>query len=268
MIQKRINSLILYFFGNLIRFKEIQHFISTRIGGFSSFPYESLNLGFHVGDKPEKVLKNRERLASALRIPLENFTFANQVHGNNVKIVTQELKGRGSLSYKSAIKEADAMITNVPGIYLTVLVADCLPILFFDHKKKAIGVAHAGWKGTILGIAKRTVEMLEKAFGCSPSTMHVGIGPSIGPCCYEVGLDVALQFKNIYGKGICFKGSNNKIYCNLWEANRMQLIEAGLPEENIEIAKICTSCNSRYFFSERKEKGKTGRFGAGIMIKY
>jgi len=268
MIQKRVNSLILCFFENLSRFKEIQHFISTRVGGCSSSPYESLNLGFRVGDKPEKVLKNRERLALALRIPLENFTFANQVHGDNVKIVTKELKGRGSLDYGDAIEETDAMITNVPGICLTILVADCVPILFFDYKKKAIGVAHAGWRGTILGIAKRTIEMLEKAFGCSPSTIYVGIGPSIGPCCYDVGLDVALQFKNIYDRKICFKGSNNKIYCNLWEANRMQLIEAGVPEENIEIAKICTSCNSRYFFSERKEKGKTGRFGAGIMLKH
>jgi len=270
MIEKKINSLSIWYFENLSKYKMIYHFVSTRIGGVSSFPYESLNLGFHVGDDPENVIKNRELLALALGIPLNNFTVAKQIHDGNVKIVTEQEKGFGIFSHDNAIDATDAMVTNVQNICLMVLLADCVPILFLDPKKKVIGVAHAGWKGTLKLVAQNTINVMKEKFGCSTVDILVGIGPSIGPCHYEVGPEVISQVEKIFHtkKGLIFNESpDGKGYFNLWEANRKQILLSGVPANNIETAEICTYCNSALFFSERYQKGKTGRFGAGIMIK-
>jgi len=164
MIERHLNSLPLWFFENLLNHREIYHFVSTRVGGFSNPPYDSLNLGFHVGDNPEIVLKNRERLAIALGIPLNNFTTAKQVHDSNVEIITEALRGRGAVNFDTTVYATDAMVTDTPNICLTVLQADCVPLLFFDLKKKAIGVAHAGWKGTVRVVAQNTVKVLKEKF--------------------------------------------------------------------------------------------------------
>ncbi|MFN3533472.1 MAG: polyphenol oxidase family protein, partial [Candidatus Brocadia sp.] len=146
MIEKNVSSLSLWFFQHLLKYGEICHFVSTRNGGFSHPPYDSLNLGLHVGDNPETVLKNRKRLASVLGIPLGNFTIAQQVHGCNVGIIGEESRSSGAFHCDTAISATDAMVTSTPNICLMVLQADCVPILFFDAKKRVIGVAHAGWR--------------------------------------------------------------------------------------------------------------------------
>ncbi|WKZ19880.1 MAG: peptidoglycan editing factor PgeF [Candidatus Jettenia sp. CY-1] len=269
MIKKRIHSLPLWFFQNLIRYKEIHHFVSSRIGGFSNPPYNSLNLGFHVGDNPKVILKNREKLALVLGIPLSNFTTAKQTHDCNVEIVTEGLRGSGTLNYNTAINATDAMVTNIPNICLMVLQADCVPILFFDLKKKVIGIAHAGWRGTVRMVAKNTVSTLKEKFQCSVNDIFVGIGPSIGPCCYEVNLKTLTPDGKTFdtkSEYIDNHSSGNKGYFNLWRANKIQLIQTGIPEKNIETAEICTHCNHDTFFSYRYEKRETGRFGAGIML--
>lgn len=269
MIEKHIDSLPLWFFQNLSKYKEIHHFVSSRIGGFSNPPYHSLNLGFHVGDNPEAILKNREKLAFVLGIPLNNFITAKQTHDRNVKIVTEDLRGSGTLNYDTAISATDAMVTSIPSICLMVLQADCVPILFFDLKKKVIGIVHAGWRGTVRMVAKNTVDILKEKFQCSVKDILVGIGPSIGPCCYEVNLktltlaDEAFDSKREY---IDNYSSGDKGYFNLWKANKIQLVQMGIPEKNIETAEICTHCNHDIFFSYRYEKKETGRFGAGIML--
>ncbi len=266
MIEKHANTVPLWSFQNLLPFKEISHFISTRNGGFSKPPYDSLNLGFHVGDNPETVLKNRQHLASALGIPLDNFTTARQVHGGNVVTVT---KPGGSFHNGTAIAETDAMVTNVPNICLMVLQADCVPMLFFDAEKKVIGATHAGWKGTLSKIAQNTVLTLQERFNCLPKDIYVGIGPSIGPCCYEVGSEIISKVKkssDVYKGYISAMISENKGYFNLWEANKRQLIQMGIPEKNVEVAQICTRCNHDQFFSYRYQQKETGRFGAGIML--
>lgn len=271
MIEKNADSLSLRLFQNLSNYRELDHFVSTRNGGFSSPPYDSLNLGFHVGDNPEIVLKNRKQLALALCIPLDHFTIARQIHGCNVKIVTEELRGSGAFTYDTAISATDAMVTSIPGICLTLLQADCVPVLFFDVKKKAIGIAHAGWRGTIGMVAQSTVRVLKEKFDCSPNDILVGIGPSIGPCCYEVGQEIIDQIEEVFQpkKGdIYSKTSDGKGYFNLWEANKIQLVQTGIPERNIEIARICTSCNHSQFFSYRHQNTETGRFGAGIVLKF
>ncbi|MBI2470838.1 MAG: peptidoglycan editing factor PgeF [Planctomycetes bacterium] len=251
-----------------MKHREIYHFVSTRMGGFSNPPYDSLNLGFHVGDNPEIVLRNRERLAIALGIPIDNFTTARQIHGSNVEIITEALRGSGAVNFDSAIDATDAMATDTPDICLMVFQADCVPLLFFDLKKKVIGVAHAGWKGTVRMVAQNTVKVLKEKFNCLPNDILVGIGPSIGPCCYEVSSEVIVQIEeaSLHKKKYIYETPDGKHYFNLWEANKAQLVHAGIPAKNIEIAGICTYCNHTHFYSYRHEQGETGRFGAGIML--
>jgi len=269
MIEKKSNSLSIWFFENLFRYGGIRHFVSTRIGGHSSPPYDSLNLSFNVGDDPEKVLKNRKLLARTLGIPLTNFTTANQIHDGHVKIVSEALRGKGSTDYKGAINSTDAMVTNVPNICLMMLLADCVPILFYDPSKRVIGVAHAGWKGTLRFVAQNTLKVLRDHFGCLTQDIVLGIGPSIGPCCYQVGQEVLSQVERVFGiKQDCIRNEfiDGAGYLDLWTVNRKQLLQAGIPEKNIEMAKICTCHHPNLFYSYRYEKGKTGRFGAGIVI--
>jgi len=269
MIEKKIELLDILFFKNLSACKELRHFISTRTGGFSKAPYHSLNLSFHVGDDSEKVMKNRKRLAGTIGIPLNQFTIARQIHSGNVSIISDELRGSGSTDYESAIADTDAMVTNGADICLLILVADCVPMLFFDPVQRAIGVAHAGWRGTLQLIAQKTVMVMEKAFGSTPGDIIVGIGPSIGPCCYRVGPEVISQFENTFHttKGLIVNKSDDGTgYLNLWLANLDQLLHSGIKRSNIELARICTQDNSDLFFSYRHQQGDTGRFGAGITL--
>jgi len=268
MIEKRLNSAPLRFFGSLLKHKEICHFVSTRNGGFSNFPYDSLNLGFHVGDNPETVLKNREQIAMAMGIPLKCFTLSRQVHGHNVAVITDDLRGSGADSFNTAIDATDAMVTDIANICLVVLQADCVPLLFFDLKKKVIGAAHAGWKGTVQMVAQNTVKTLKEKFNSSPDNIIVGIGPSIGPCCYEVGPEVVFPADTVFSdtRGYIKETDDGKRYFNLWEANKIQLVLSGIPEENIKTSGICTYCNHTLFFSHRYQRTETGRFGAGIML--
>ena len=268
MIKKHAHTLPLWCFRHLSKYGDVRHFVSSRIGGVSRHPYDSLNLGFHVGDNPELVLKNRETLAAAIDIPLGNFTLTKQVHGCGVKIITNTSQGNGAF-HDDSVTVADAMITGTPNICLTVLQADCAPLLFFDAKRRVIGAAHAGLKGTILRVAQNTVRVMQDTFHCSPLDIAVGIGPSIGPCCYEIGHEILGLTTKAFPDTkdiICIHTSDGKIHFNLWEANRTQLTQMGIPDENIEIAQSCTYCNHTLFFSHRYQNKGTGRFGAGIML--
>ena len=177
----------------------ISHFVSTRIGGLSPPPYESLNLGFHVEDNPETVLQNRERFAANIGIPLSDFTIPKQVHSGTVTIVTEEMRGYGAADLDTAVEATDAMITDVPRLCLTVLAADCVLVLFYDPQKQVIAAVHAGWRGTVKLAAQKTAETLKQEFNCKPTDILVGIGPSIGPCHYEVGPEVISQVEDTFG---------------------------------------------------------------------
>lgn len=269
MLEERLNSSSIFRFQNLSKQVGVNHFVSTRIGGLSLPPYESLNLGFHVGDVPETVLKNRECLATTIKIPLSDFTVAKQIHSGTVTIVTEQMKGCGAADYDTAVEATDAMITAVPGLCLVVLTADCVPLLLFDPRTRVVAAVHAGWRGSVKLIARKTVEILNQEFNCDPADLLVGIGPSIGPGNYEIGPEVISQVEDTLGNTegyISRELPDGKGYFNLWEANRRQIMEAGIPTQNIEVARICTYCNAHLFFSARHDKGKTGRFGTGIML--
>ena len=269
MLETHLQSLSTFRFQNLSKQSRVDHFVSTRIGGLSPPPYESLNLGFHVGDIAKTVLKNRERLAANIGIPLSDFTIAKQVHSGTVTIVTEGMRGYGAAALDTAVEATDAIVTDVPHLCLTVLMADCVPILFLNPQKRVVGAVHAGWRGTVKSVVQNTVDTLKEKFSCEPTDVLVGIGPSIGPCHYEVGPEVISQVEAICGSTdgyINNESPDGKGYFNLWEANKRQIIEAGIPSKNIEVAEICTYCNAHLFFSERHQRGRTGRFGAGIML--
>ena len=269
MLETHLQSLSTFRFRNLSQQSGVDHFVSTRLGGLSPPPYESLNLGFHVEDNAKTVLKNRERLAANIGISLSDFTIPKQIHSGTVTIVTEEMRGYGAADLGTAVEATDAMITDVPRLCLTVLAADCVLVLFYDPKKHVIAAVHAGWRGTVKLAAQKTAETLKQEFNCNLTSVLVGIGPSIGPCHYEVGPEVIEQVEDTFGSTESYinnESPEGKGYFNLWEANKQQVIEAGIPAQNIEVAQICTYCNAHLFFSERHQKGRTGRFGAGIML--
>lgn len=246
----------------------VKHGFSTRIGGVSNKPFASLNLGLHTGDDIEMVRDNRRLFAQSIGVDVADITAANQVHSDNVYIVTETDKGKGALDQDTVIPATDALITNKAGIPLIAFYADCVPIMFLDPKKKVIAIAHAGWKGTVARIGQKTVEAMEREFGCKPCNILAAIWPSIGPCHYEVGKTVIDEVKKNFPlwEGVLKFTSEDKAFLNLWEANRLQLEEAGIPAINIANCQICTFCHPELFFSYRYDQGKTGRMAGLIML--
>lgn len=247
----------------------VVHGFTARHGGLSNGPYASLNLAFHVGDDPEKVRANRKIVAGALGFIPEMLVTAEQVHGERIAIVTAGQAGMGAMDYESAISATDALITDLPGIPLATFYADCVPVLILDPIKKAIGLSHAGWKGTVLKIAQKTVLKMSEIYGTKPGDCLIGIAPSVGPCCYEVDSTVSREFEGEYKDtaGILTPSSPGKWRLDLWSANLRQLLETGVRQENVVISRICTCCNKNMLFSYRGEKGLTGRMGAFMMLK-
>ena len=257
-------------FPGLSQYEELLHFITTRHGGYSEKPFHSLNLALHVGDSEENVLKNRVRLAGSLGINVENFFYTRQEHGNKVFLINNENVLQNNNSLTSAIPVSDALITDCKGICLLIFVADCVPVLLFDYKKKVIGLVHAGWKGTASLITSKTVQQMQSHYECRVQDIVCAIGPSVGPCCYEVGSEVIDKVRECFPEGLKLihsPNNGNKYFFDLWRANKIQLRSCGIPEENIEIASICTFCHPDLFFSSRKEHKLTGRFAAGIMLR-
>ncbi|MCZ8511244.1 peptidoglycan editing factor PgeF [Paenibacillus filicis] len=247
---------------------------TSRLGGVSSGAFDSLNLGLHVDDETADVIENRTRLAAALRVPFDACTYAEQVHGKEIQVVTREYRGAGRTSREEALQNKDGFVTNEPGIILHALFADCVPLLFFDPVRKAAGLAHAGWKGTVLQIAKATVETMSAAYGSKPRDILAAIGPSIGACCYEVDDGVISRVDKIAAELPVYveepfyvsKG-NGKYMLNLQQLNRQIMIKAGILPSNIECTGLCTSCRTELFYSHRKENGKTGRMAAWIGLR-
>lgn len=260
------DALPLFRFENLSGISNLVHFITTRTGGVSLPPYNSLNLGLHTNDNPVHVRTNRKLLALNTGIADDRFLYASQVHSGDVKIIDTTAVENGVLSNHP---RTDATITDLPGICLMVMVADCVPILLFDPVKRVSAVIHAGWRSTVHFITSNTIHTMVKHFGCDPSDILAGIGPSIGPCCYEVGEDVREFVTKSFGSTegyLLQKKALSKPYFDLWYANQKQLTDNGVKPDNIETAKLCTRCHPDIFFSSRASDGITGRFAAGICM--
>jgi YfiH family protein len=270
MFKNYNDGIKLFHFDNFAKSADVFHFVATREGGHSRAPYDTMNLALTVGDDPEAVKNNRTLLASILGISVENIAICKQVHGDDVVVINQNVIDMKVSTHISTIATADAMITNIPGICIMILIADCVPILLYDTKRKAIGVTHAGWRGTARQIVKKSVDKMVNAYSCEPENIIAGIGPSIGPCCYEVGLEVITEFEKSLNNTkdiIADKKNNGKGNLDLWRANKKQLMQAGIPEDNIDIAELCTYCHHDIFYSYRHQGEISGRFAAGIMLK-
>lgn len=233
------------------------HRITTRLGGNSLPPYESLNLGLHVRDDPAVVIQNRQQVAQTLGKNLDDFVLAEQTHGSLATIVDNSHKGRGAHEQQDAITDTDALITATPGVVLAINVADCVPILLEDRTSGIVAAVHAGWRGTFERIVQKALTAMYD-LGAQPHDIHAGVGPGIGPCCYEVSSDLITKFHERFQIPI------NSRFLDLLAINLQQLLECDVPQTQIEIAPFCTSCDNQLFFSHRRENGLSGRFWALI----
>lgn len=240
---------------------DLQHGIFTRHGGVSPEPWASLNMGGNVGDKAECVRHNHELMYGTLNLNQGRACTVWQVHSADTIIANGPVQGRRWLAL------ADGIVTDRLDTPLTMRFADCTPLMFYDPIQGVIGAAHAGWRGTVLGVGANTVQTMVQAYGSKPSNIQVGIGPSIGPEKYQVGEEVVEAVYNYFGTldGLITRDPlDGTAYFNLWAANRLDVQRVGV--EQVEIAEICTATHSNEFFSHRAEKGRTGRFGAVLSL--
>lgn len=249
---------------------------TTRNGGVSRGHFTSLNCALHVGDNEKDVICNRKLIAQACGMPFEAWTCGEQIHANHVHVVRAEERGYGRTNRLNAIQNMDALVTNVTGIMLTSSYADCVPLLFIDPVQHVIGLAHAGWKGTVSNIGAATVHKMEEHYGCYIEHIQVAIGPSIGSCCYEVDECILQEVRHLLEQcpgllniqnTIIHPTSGEHATLELRELNRQLLIQAGILPINIVCTKICTGCNTDLFYSYRMEGRKTGRMVSWIAWK-
>lgn len=246
--------------------KSIKYFLTDRKDGFSEGVYDSFNLALHVRDKEVDVLENRKKLANCLDVSIKDFTFTRQVHGADIAVVSKKMIGKGSFDYYDSIEDCDGMVTDIKGAVLCVMQADCMPVIAYDENKGVVGACHAGWRGTIKGIAYNLVKTMIDVYACNVKDIHVYMGPCIASCCFRVGVDVADQFREKIGDHVIVKEIGEKAFVDLRETNRFYLDKVGVKKENIEDHSDCTKCMSDTYFSYRKSK-TTGLFLGGIMIE-
>ena len=265
-------GLVPYFsFRNLDRIPWIRNAFSTRLGGVSEGIYGSMNLNFTRGDDEEKVCRNYELFGKATGLRPENMVMAKQTHTTNVLRVNESHMGMGIVRERN-FDDIDGLITDCPGVVLVTAYADCVPLYFVDTVHKAIGLSHSGWRGTVNNMAGVTVNKMEKEFGTNPADLVAFVGPSICVNCYEVGADVADEFAKAY-KSEVFDGilsikdeKNMKFRLNLHEANRKNLLNAGLAPDNIMVTDVCTCCNPEILYSHRASRGLRGGLCGFLQI--
>lgn len=251
----------MYQFDALASQAGVVHAITGRRGGTSPAPYDSLNLGYAVPDERENVSRNRRRVADALGISLDRVVTTKQVHGNASAVVKEADAGRGALDRATALDGFDNLVTREPGVYLWMSFADCVPIILYDPDTPAIGISHAGWRGTLAGAAGSAAKRMIDEGMASPAGLSAYIGPSIGPCCYEVGPEVWQPFADRWQASVsAVSRPENRRLLDLWTAIGATLRDAGLSAERIHCAETCTADNRDRFFSHRGDKGRSGRF--------
>jgi hypothetical protein len=242
---------------------DLKHGIFTRHGGTSQGAFDSLNTGGTVGDDAQAVRQNHLRMYDALNVNAARACTTWQVHGADVVIASGPVEGRRWLA------KADALITNIPDTPLVMRYADCVPLLFYDPVQKAIGLAHAGWRGTVRGMGATTVRAMQQAYNSNPADIQAVIGPSISPDAFQVGEEVVEAVETYFStldNLMQRDPADNTAYVNLWQANRLDLERAGLQPDHIEVAGICTYNTTQDFYSHRAENGNTGRFGVVMSL--
>lgn len=252
-----VNGLALWQFDTLIKEPEINHFVTGRNSSASG---KEFTLSFSSSPDKELIRNNRHLLASAMEISDNRLFLPSQVHKTRIVRVTQHTE-------KEELMDTDALITNEKGICVAVMSADCVPILLYDKKNKAVAAVHSGWRGTVARILEKTLHEMNALFGTKGDNIIAGIGPSVSQESYEVGEEVVSEVSKAFGResGLLIAQPENKAKLDLWKANALQLKEFGVKPEAIEISDLCTVKNNSYFFSARQ--GDSGRFAAGIMLR-
>lgn len=244
----------------------VRHLFSTRLGGVSKDIYSTMNLSYTRGDEREAVDENFRRIAGILQCELSDIVCSDQTHTVNLKVAVKEDGGKGIIQPRD-YTDIDGLLTDEPGIVLATFYADCVPLYFVDTRKRAIALAHSGWRGTVARMGRCVTEKMREVYGSDPADIVAAIGPSICQECYEVSEDVADAFVQEFrmpgqADKILINKGNGKYQLDLWQANEIVLEEAGIPADQIQVTDICTCHNSEYLFSHRASKGRRGNLGA------
>ncbi len=254
------NGLAYYSFDSLASYPDLVHGITTRHGGVSRGQYATLNMGRGLGDDAAAVEENVQRVCRSLGLRREHLVSPRQRHTANVRQVDASDRGAIYDGY-------DVFVTDAPDVPLLMVYADCTPVVLYDPRRHALALVHSGWRGTVLGAARSAVQAMSSAFGSRPADLVAAIGPSIGPCCYEVGDDVADAVRSTWADagGLLTKGDNDRSRFDLWQANERWLRDSGV--EQIEVSGLCTACHTDDFYSHRAEAGRTGHFAAVVGLR-
>lgn len=247
----------------------VVHGFSTRLGGVSRGDFASLNFSRTRGDDPAAVDENYRRMAAALGVDVKSMVLSHQTHTVNVRLVTEADAGKGVVRERD-YENVDGLITDVPGITLVTFYADCVPLYFYDPVKRAVGLSHSGWRGTVRRMGQVTMAAMAEAFGSRPEDTIACIGPSICRGCYEVGPEVAEEFEEAFDRSrwedILDRKENGKYQLDLWRANAIILEEAGIPKNHIHVTDVCTCCNPEYLYSHRRMGERRGNLCAFLGL--
>ncbi len=270
MYLKEKDGIPFFVFRNLEDTGLVRQCFSTRLGGVSEGCLSSMNLSFTRGDDEGRVRENYRRLAAAAGFDTAKLVLSDQTHTANVRLVDWEDRGKGFCRPQD-YQDVDGLITDTPGLVLATFYADCVPLYFVDPIHRAIGLSHAGWRGTVGRIGAVTLKRMREAFGTDPGAVQAAIGPSICQDCYEVGEDVASEFQKEFqaraDQELLRRKEDGKYQLNLWRANELVLLDAGIRPENLAVTNVCTCCNPHLLFSHRASKGKRGNLGAFLGLK-
>ncbi|MFP4661145.1 MAG: peptidoglycan editing factor PgeF [Halanaerobiales bacterium] len=247
---------------------DIKAYFTSRKGGVSTGKYDSLNLGLHTIDQKEFVLKNRRLIAESIGIEAESFTAAEQIHGDKIYNVQDRDKGSGALDYQNSINGVDALFTDKAEIPLISFYADCVPLYFVEPGRKIIALAHAGWKGTVKKIGKKTILAMENKYDIKAGDVWVAIGPSISRDFYQVDDYVLNKFREAYPdyRDFIVDKGKGQYLLDLWQANIYSLKEVGIEDKHIILSDYCTYSSEEYFYSYRRDNKKTGRMASIIYF--
>ena len=247
----------------------VRHAFSTRLGGVSKNEFTSMNLAFGRGDSDENVRENYRRFCRAVGFSYDSLVSSAQDHHTFIRRVGKEQCGVGIWKPKD-MESVDGLITDEPGVTLVTHYADCVPVFLLDPKKRAIGLVHAGWRGTAAKIALAGVQAMQREFGSRPDDLLAGIGPSIGPCCFEVDAPVRDAFAaltELHPETLIREDGGGKFHIDLWEANSRILMEAGVPKASVTVGGVCTKCHADLLFSHRATGGKRGGLSAFLALE-
>ncbi|MBR5135111.1 MAG: peptidoglycan editing factor PgeF [Clostridia bacterium] len=256
-----------YSFPAIDRVPFIKHGFSTRLGGVSKGIYSSMNLSFTRGDNEADVLENFRMFCDAIGVDYQNAVISSQEHHTAIRKVTSADKGKG-IVFPRDYTDVDGLMTDEPNVVLCTQYADCVPLFFADPVRRVVATSHSGWKGTVAQIGAATIAAMQEEYGCEAEDILVGIGPSIGPCCFEVDEPVYEAFKELsfLDADLLKSVGNGKYYIDLWNVNRQILLNAGVLPEHITVTDLCTKCHPETFWSHRVTGGERGSLAGFIAI--